>query len=156
LPHYIQSLVERYRIKPDQVELELTETALIDDPDTSERALKAFKSLGFSLSLDDFGTGYASLRELNRLPIDELKIDRSFIADLGSRPEARKIVVGVVAMAHSMGIRVIAEGVETKEQEAILRRIGCDNVQGYLYARPMPANEFAHFVVGWKNNRKSS
>lgn len=149
LRHYIADLVERYGVHPSQVELELTETALIDDPGTSTVALRAFKELGFAVSLDDFGTGYASLSELNRLPIDELKIDRAFVNDLGVREEADKIVVGVVAMAHSMGLRVIAEGVETREQERLLEEIGCDAVQGFLYAEPMAADVFEQFVADW-------
>jgi diguanylate cyclase (GGDEF)-like protein len=149
LPRHFAHLVERYGIQPGQLELELTETALIDEPEIAGRALKEFKALGFRISLDDFGTGYASLSELNRLPIDELKIDRSFVGDLGTRLEAHKIIVGVVAMAHSMGLRVIAEGVETEQQEQLLRTIGCDEVQGFRYARPMPADEFERFAGNW-------
>jgi diguanylate cyclase (GGDEF)-like protein len=149
LPRHVANLVKRYGVQPAQLEFELTETALIDDPGAAGRALKEFKALGFSISLDDFGTGYASLSELNRLPIDELKIDRSFVVDLGTRLEAHKIVVGVVAMAHSMGLRVIAEGVETEQQEQLLRSIGCDEVQGFFYAPPMSADEFERFARDW-------
>jgi EAL domain-containing protein (putative c-di-GMP-specific phosphodiesterase class I) len=99
--------------------------------------------------LDDFGTGYSSLSQLNRLPLDELKVDCSFVSDIGLREDARKIIGGVVALAHSMGLKVVAEGVESRDQEEFLCRIGCDEAQGYYYAPPLSAPELATFVARW-------
>jgi EAL domain-containing protein (putative c-di-GMP-specific phosphodiesterase class I) len=105
--------------------------------------LRELKTLGLSLSLDDFGTGYSSLSYLRRFPIDELKIDRSFINDIHTNPDDAAIAGAIVAMAHSLGLSVVAEGVEKEEQADLLATLGCNQVQGYYYARPMAAIAFA-------------
>ncbi|HJQ44870.1 MAG TPA: EAL domain-containing protein [Amycolatopsis sp.] len=116
--------------------LEITETTLMRNPADAAVKLQALRSLGVTLAIDDFGTGYASLAQLLRLPLDVLKIDRSFVVDLGRSREAEGVVGGIIAMAHAIGLTVIAEGVETAQQAKILRRLACDRAQGYYYGRP--------------------
>jgi len=128
---------------PTQFILELTESMVMHDVDSTLTSLRALKTLGVSLSLDDFGTGYSSLSYLRRFPIDELKIDRSFINDIHTNPDDAAIAGAIVAMARSLGLSVVAEGVEKKEQSDLLAALGCNQVQGYFYARPMTASAFA-------------
>jgi diguanylate cyclase (GGDEF)-like protein/PAS domain S-box-containing protein len=127
---------------PSLVILELTESMVMHDVDSTLVALRALKKLGVSLSLDDFGTGYSSLSYLRRFPIDELKIDRSFINDIHTNPDDAAIAGAIVAMARSLSLSVVAEGVENKEQAALLTTLGCNQVQGYYYARPLTVNAF--------------
>ncbi|MBL0244008.1 MAG: EAL domain-containing protein [Rhodoferax sp.] len=127
---------------PTQFILELTESMVMHDVDSNLVALRALKQLGVSLSLDDFGTGYSSLSYLRRFPIDELKIDRSFITDIHTSPDDAAIAGAIVAMARSLGLSVVAEGVETKEQADLLVAMGCNQVQGNYFARPMPERAF--------------
>ena len=124
------------------IEFELTETAVMTNPDEAARNLRSLKTLGVRLSLDDFGTGYSSLAQLKRFPFDFVKIDRSFVAGLAVNPEDKAIASAIIAMAHSLGLKVVAEGVETAEQLAVLRRLRCDEMQGYYFSRPVPADEF--------------
>jgi EAL domain-containing protein (putative c-di-GMP-specific phosphodiesterase class I) len=123
--------------------LELTESAIIGSGPQVGETLAALKALGVKLALDDFGTGYSSLTYLRRFPIDEIKIDRSFVTDCDSDGHNAAITAAIIAMAHGLGLRVVAEGVETPRQLAVLRTHGADAFQGYLYARPLPAAEFA-------------
>ncbi|MBI2749986.1 MAG: EAL domain-containing protein [Burkholderiales bacterium] len=127
---------------PSQFILELTESMVMHDVDSTLVALRALKGLGVSLSLDDFGTGYSSLSYLRRFPIDELKIDRSFINDIHTNSDDAAIAGAIVAMARSLGLSVVAEGVEKKEQAELLSNLGCNQVQGYYYARPMTEAAF--------------
>jgi len=128
-------------IEPHQLELEITETALMKDVDHSAELLRILRGRGIHISVDDFGTGYSSLSYLKRFSIDTLKIDRSFIRELSINPDDIAVVAAIIAMSHRLGVRVIAEGVETEAQLACLRSLRCDNVQGYLFAKPMPADE---------------
>ncbi|MEB3366553.1 EAL domain-containing protein [Saccharopolyspora mangrovi] len=123
--------------------LELTEEAIMHDPAAAARVLNTLRELGVSLAIDDFGTGYSSLAQLRRLPLDTLKIDRSFITDLVESDELRIIVTSVVTMAHGIGLEVVAEGVETAQQLDFLGSIGCDHVQGYYLSKPTPLAELA-------------
>jgi diguanylate cyclase (GGDEF)-like protein len=123
---------------PARLELEITEGVLLHDEAFVQETLRALKSLGVSLAMDDFGTGYSSLSHLRRFPFDRIKIDRSFVCDLGQQENARAIVRAVMALGGSLGMPVIAEGVETEEQALILQREGCCAAQGFLYGRPMP------------------
>ncbi len=127
---------------PTQFILELTESMVMQDVDSTLVALRSLKKLGVSLSLDDFGTGYSSLSYLRRFPIDELKIDRSFINDIHTNQDDAAIAGAIVAMARSLGLSVVAEGVEKKEQAELLASLGCNQVQGYYYARPMAESAF--------------
>ena len=126
--------------------LELTETAIMESGASVETTLNALKSLGVQLSLDDFGTGYSSLSYLHRLPLDELKIDRSFLAACTEGTAAGAVTAAIIAMGHRLGLSVVAEGVETEAQLAFIRAEGCATYQGYLFARPMPAEEFTQLL----------
>jgi len=120
----------------DLLDLEVTETTLMRDMDESISKMSLLRSRGIRISIDDFGTGYSSLGYLPRLPVDTLKIDRSFVAGLGTETAARSLVAGMISLAHSIGKQVVVEGVETVEQLELLRSIGCDEIQGFLLGRP--------------------
>jgi EAL domain-containing protein (putative c-di-GMP-specific phosphodiesterase class I) len=120
------------------LEIEVTETALVADIAEAAKTLHTVKQLGVRIAIDDFGTGYSSLAYLDELPVDTVKIDKSFIARLGATVEGANLIDGVVRLAHRLGLTVVAEGVEGLEQDQILRDLACDAAQGYLYARPGP------------------
>jgi diguanylate cyclase (GGDEF)-like protein/PAS domain S-box-containing protein len=130
-------------VAPSALEVELTESALMADPERAKQVLEQLHALGVGISIDDFGTGYSSLSYLKRFPAQTVKIDRSFISGLPSDGDDTAITQAVIAMAHSLGLKVVAEGVETAAQLAALRRLGCDEAQGYLLGRPMPAADLA-------------
>ena len=126
----------------DRLELELTESVAMRNVDTSITLLQRLKTMGVQLAIDDFGTGYSSLSYLQRLPVNRVKIDQSFVRELLSRVQPVPIVRAIIAMAHSLQLEVLAEGVEHDTQRTILMAEGCDQAQGYLFGRPMPAAEF--------------
>ncbi|MDD5248116.1 MAG: EAL domain-containing protein [Rhodocyclaceae bacterium] len=128
------------------LELEVTESAVMQDPEKTVAILHELKSIGVRLSLDDFGTGYSSLNYLKRFPIDALKIDQSFVRDITTDPDDAAIALAVIALAHSLRRRVVAEGVETEAQLEFLRAHRCDEMQGYYFSRPLPADEFARLL----------
>lgn len=132
-------------LEGEDLEIELTETGLIQDIDRAIDSLRGLKRLGVSVALDDFGTGYSSLSYLSRLPVDTLKIDRSFVDTLGSQPQSDAVVRSITALAQALGLSTVAEGVETRQQLLCLQQLGCDDVQGYLVSRPMPAGEVAQW-----------
>ncbi|CAN7308234.1 EAL domain-containing protein [Pseudoduganella sp. LjRoot289] len=138
----IREALARHGLEPRHVAFELTESMVMGDPDQAALHLKALKALGVQLALDDFGTGYSSLAYLQRFPFDFVKIDRSFIASVSNSPGDAAIVTAVIAMAHSLHLRVVAEGVETEGQLRFLRERRCDEMQGYLFSPPVPAGEF--------------
>lgn len=138
--------LEESGFDPCRLELEMTESVLIDNTESTLATVKRLKSLGVKLSIDDFGTGYSSLSYLKRFAVDKLKIDQSFIRDLASDPEDVAIVRAVVQMAKSLGLKTIAEGVEDVKILEVLRAFGCDEAQGFYFARPMPAKEFALYL----------
>jgi EAL domain-containing protein (putative c-di-GMP-specific phosphodiesterase class I) len=143
-PHMVASVaraLEEMGADPARLRLELTETALMADHHAAVRTCNELTALGVSLVLDDFGTGFSSLSHLGRYPIDTVKIDRSFVADLTVDPGARGIVAAVLTMAAGFGARVVAEGVERPEQARLLREMGCDMAQGYLFSRPVPVED---------------
>ncbi len=137
----IATVIAEAGLEASTICLEMTETTVMEDIATTIGILDDLKSLGFVVSIDDFGTGYSSLEYLHRMPIDEVKIDQSFVAGLGTDAENTAIVASVISLAHAMDLDVVAEGVETHEQLARLRSLGCDFAQGYLFARPMPPSE---------------
>jgi diguanylate cyclase (GGDEF)-like protein len=143
----IASIVRTTGIAPDCLELEITESLLIDGKSGVAGMLDELRSMGITLALDDFGTGYSSLAYLKRFPVDTVKIDRSFVTDLSISEDAGAIAAAVIAMAHALQKRVVAEGVETQKQTALLTRLGCDHIQGYYYSQPLPASMFAAFAA---------
>ena len=143
----VMDTLEQTGLAPQYLQLELTESVLMEDVDLAIEVLDAFKQAGIQVAIDDFGTGYSSLIYLKRLPIDLLKIDGSFVQDIISDPNDAAIVAAIAAMARSMELGVIAEGVETEPQLRMLERQGCHEVQGYFISRPAPADEFEAFVL---------
>jgi EAL domain-containing protein (putative c-di-GMP-specific phosphodiesterase class I) len=135
----VAAIMAETGIAPSRVVLEVTEGVLIDNPQEAQARLEALRGLGVSLALDDFGTGYSSLNYLQKFPFDRLKIDRAFVASLGSSGNTGAIIQSIVTLGHALGMKVLAEGVETDEQRVLLRLAGCDEMQGYLFARPGPA-----------------
>ncbi|HED34548.1 MAG TPA: EAL domain-containing protein [Gammaproteobacteria bacterium] len=142
LVEQIKCLIAQYEIDPKHIDLEITETIAMQDADNSINKMHQLKELGVKLSMDDFGTGYSSLSYLHQFPLDVLKIDRSFVKDITGNGEDGAIARAVIAMAHSMKLKVIAEGVETESQYSFLHAYGCEIIQGYLISRPVPADEF--------------
>ena len=128
------------------LELELTESAMMHDPEYAQRCLRELNQLGISFALDDFGTGFSSLSNLQHLPISLVKIDKSFVQELGQSADAEHIIRAIISLAHSLQISVVAEGVETEGQLEFLRQQHCDEIQGYYYARPMPWNDLVQFM----------
>ncbi len=135
----LESLISEFDLKPGDVKLEITETTVMDERHDMVPAMEDIRNMGFPLAMDDFGTGHSSLSCLHSFPIDVLKIDRSFIINLGESREFTAVVQAIVTLAHHLDLEVVAEGVETKEQLAQLQVLGCLNVQGYLFSRPLPA-----------------
>ena len=133
-------------IDPATLCLEVTESVVMENAEFAITTLRELKALGVRISIDDFGTGYSSLAYLRRFPLDELKVDKSFVDGLGRDPEATAIVAAVMGMAHALDLTVVAEGVETEAQAAALRNLGCDEAQGYLYARPQSAHDIDPFL----------
>jgi len=146
LGEVVKRVLDAHKTDPKLIELELTESLLMVNTEEAVRTLEYLKSLGVRLSIDDFGTGYSSLSYLKRFPIDALKIDRSFIDEITTDVDDATITLAVIGMAHSLGLKVVAEGVETEAQIAFLSANGCDEAQGYYFARPQPAGELARVV----------
>ncbi|HEY9105536.1 MAG TPA: EAL domain-containing protein [Roseateles sp.] len=143
----LQQALSRHQLDAALLSCEITESVAMEDAGVTERVLQRLGELGVSLSIDDFGTGYSSLSYLRRLPVSQLKIDRSFIQDLESSADARAIVKAVIELAHALGLEVVAEGVETEGQAAELRAKRCDKLQGFLFARPMPPLDLAEWAM---------
>ena len=142
LAELIQSIIEETQADPQYLTLELTEGVIMENAEANLETLRRLKAMGAKLSIDDFGTGYSSLSYLHKFPLDELKIDRSFIMEIKGPDERAAVVTAIIAMAHGLELSVVAEGVETEPQLAFLRAQGCDEFQGYLKSKPVPADEF--------------
>ena len=142
LVEQVRAMVSESGVDPELMHmcLEITESVMMDDAVVTMRTLERLKELGVRIAVDDFGTGYSSLAYLSRFAVDVLKIDRSFVAGLGARDQSRAIVASIVELGHALGLEVVAEGVETEEQLDLLREVGCDLAQGFLLARPQPAD----------------
>jgi EAL domain-containing protein (putative c-di-GMP-specific phosphodiesterase class I) len=136
----VESILRKSGFDPSLIELELTETLVMRDVQESSRQLSRLKHLGFHIAVDDFGTGYSSLSYLHQLPIDTLKIDKSFIDKVTEPAGTRPIVEAVVSLSKSLALTTIAEGVETREQFAVLNELGCDVIQGYYFFKPLPVD----------------
>ncbi|WP_354669641.1 EAL domain-containing protein [Pseudomonas sp. WAC2] len=142
----VQGVLQKYALGAEQLELELTESVLMNNAERAIDTLRQLKALGLSISIDDFGTGYSSLSYLKRLPIDKIKIDRSFISEIISDQRDAAITQGIISMAHHLKLKVVAEGVEHESQFAFLRKNQCDLFQGYYFAKPMPFTELEAFL----------
>jgi diguanylate cyclase (GGDEF)-like protein len=142
----VRRALEEANLPPQYLEMELTESVVMSDPDESTRILRELSSMGVLLSVDDFGTGYSSMSYLRRFPIDRLKIDRIFISEIDSSPEDASIVRAIVSLAQTLNLKVVAEGVETSAQLEFIQQIGCNEYQGYYFSRPVPAAEFERLV----------
>jgi len=149
----LTSVLDECRLSPELLELEVTESLLMDNIDNVIGQLSEIRSLGVSLAIDDFGTGYSSLSYLKQLPVDILKIDRSFVKDLPNNSDDREITSLIITLAKKLNRKVIAEGVETEGQIDFLRENGCDYGQGYFYAKPLPADEFLVALFNWDNQQ---
>jgi EAL domain-containing protein (putative c-di-GMP-specific phosphodiesterase class I) len=146
LTNAIAKALEETRLDPEYLELELTESITMRHVETSITMLQELRAMGVRLSIDDFGTGYSSLSHLQRFPLNMLKIDQSFARDITRNAANASITRAIISLAHGMNLSVLAEGVETEEQLALLRGQGCDEVQGHYFGRPMPGEEFKQLL----------
>jgi diguanylate cyclase (GGDEF)-like protein len=145
-PQEVSGIARHYELAPGTLGLEVTESVLIEDAESPVTVLARLREDGLRISLDDFGTGYSSLSYLKRLPLDALKVDRSFVKGLDSSPDDAAIIEAVVKLAQTLGLDVVAEGVETDQQAELLRRLSCRKAQGFLFTPPLPADEFRHYL----------
>ena len=143
---HLLGMTGEFGIRPDRLEIEVREGTLMDNIDTAAGVIRGLSEAGIRISIDDFGTGYSSLSYLQRFPISTIKIDRSFIGDITSDTDIATIVRGIIAMAHATGLEVIAEGVETGAQLAFLRKLQCDQFQGYLFSKPLEPDDAARLL----------
>jgi len=143
----VEKVLERTQARPTDLCLELTESLFMEDVEYFGRTLAGLKSVGVRLAIDDFGTGYSSLSYLKRFPFDAVKVDRAFVEGLGTDPHDSALVAAIVAMADALGLEVTAEGVETREQLANLKRLQCGRAQGFYLARPLPAADISRLVA---------
>ncbi len=148
LPQLVAQALKTHGVPASALEVEVTESILLSEPELSIGIARELAAMGVQLSIDDFGTGYSSLAYLKKLPIAALKIDRSFVRDLGTDPDDEAIVRAIIALAHSLKLKVVAEGVETEAQLSFLRAMDCEEYQGFLTSRPLPADTFARLLPG--------
>ncbi len=147
---HLSAMIQRYEVNPNLLKLELTESMLLEDIDHTITIMNELKAIGLQFELDDFGTGYSSLQYLKRLPLSQLKIDQSFVRDIVIDSSDRAIVLTIITMAHTLGLEVIAEGVETEEQRQYLLENGCANFQGYLFSKPLPIDQLEKLLLSSK------
>ncbi|OYY80521.1 MAG: hypothetical protein B7Y33_03495 [Hydrogenophilales bacterium 16-62-9] len=147
----IDAILKETGMAPAHLQLEVTESAAMDNPVRSFGMLEALRQRGLHVYIDDFGTGYSNLGQLKRMPIDALKIDRSFVSDVLTDSDDAEIVNAIIRLAHALKLRVVAEGVELADQVAFLRQNGCDEIQGYVVAKPLPPDQVAAFF-DWRFN----
>lgn len=143
----ISRILDETGLDSHSLELELTESSIMQSADSAMRTLGDLRAMGIEISIDDFGTGYSSLGYLKRLPIDTLKIDQSFVREMMTEPQSAAIVQTIIALAHNLGQKVVAEGVETEEQLRLLHQLGCDQAQGYQFSKPLPPEAFEHLLL---------
>jgi EAL domain-containing protein (putative c-di-GMP-specific phosphodiesterase class I) len=147
-PELLASLLQRYELPAGRLRIEITEGAMMNDLARTREILERVRALGVGVSVDDFGTGYSSLSYLKRLPVDELKMDRSFVRNIATDAEDLAIVRSTVDLAHNLGLTVVAEGAEDGAAVRLLTELGCDDVQGYVFSRPLTPEAFAEWMVG--------
>jgi EAL domain-containing protein (putative c-di-GMP-specific phosphodiesterase class I) len=143
----IAEVLKETGVDPDCLDLEVTESIAMSDVERTASQLRELRRMGVHVSIDDFGTGYSSLNYLKKLPIERIKIDKSFVQDIANSADDRAIISAVTSMARKMGIRTVAEGVETEEQLAFLRSAECDEAQGFLFSRPLSADQFRELIT---------
>jgi EAL domain-containing protein (putative c-di-GMP-specific phosphodiesterase class I) len=149
-PDFIENLLallREFKVKPSQLQLELTETAVMEHIEYGLSQLQLLREAGFSIAIDDFGTGYSSLSYLIKLPVDVVKLDRSIINDIEHSLATQSMVRNVIRMSHELGISLVAEGIETKEQHDLLTLMNCNYAQGYLYSKPVDAGRFLQLAI---------
>ena len=149
LPIKFMDILQRHQVAPESFCLEITESAIMDDPIRAQHTLERLHAMGVKLSIDDFGTGYSSLAYLKRLPVDELKIDKSFVLNMENDIGDTKIVRSTIDLGHNMGLRVVAEGIESEAVWRLLAALGCDEGQGYFMSRPIPGDQLADWIRNW-------
>jgi diguanylate cyclase len=147
LPDHLANLLSRHRIPAERLTLEITESALMAEPERALGILSRLSEMGVRLSIDDFGVAYSSLSHLSRLPVDEIKIDRSFVANMDTEAGDAFVVSSSIELARNLGLNTVAEGVETETTWNTLTGLGCDYAQGFYLAKPMPASEIHHWVA---------
>jgi len=143
----VLDILQQHQLTTDILELEITETTVMVDAEESIAKLVECREMGLLISMDDFGTGYSSLSYLRRLPIDTLKIDQSFVTSISDEEDTHAIVAATIVLAHKLGLKVVAEGVEKEKQRQLLQEMSCDAIQGYLISRPLSAEEFARLFL---------
>jgi diguanylate cyclase (GGDEF)-like protein len=155
LPGTVKNALDTTGLKASDLTLELTESSIMEDVETTIENLHLFKKIGVNLSIDDFGTGYSSLAYLKRFPIDKLKIDRSFVKNVDNNADDKSIVRSIISLGHNLKLSIIAEGVEKVEHMTLLDSLNCEESQGYYISRPLPMKQFIEFVISWQKNIKA-
>jgi EAL domain-containing protein (putative c-di-GMP-specific phosphodiesterase class I) len=151
LPELVGALLAKHGVDADRLRIEITESTLMADPERAVLILTRLAEMGVRLAIDDFGTGYSSLAYLRRLPVDEIKIDKSFVLEMTSAENAAVIVRSTIDLGHNLGLTVVAEGVENQETWDMLATSSCDQVQGYGLSRPLPGDDLATWVLSYEN-----
>jgi EAL domain-containing protein (putative c-di-GMP-specific phosphodiesterase class I) len=149
----LKQILTKFSLSKSSVKLEITESCMIDPLSNELKVLNQLRNLGVKLCIDDFGTGYSSLSCLHEFPIDTLKIDRSFVNRIGKISGDSEIVQTIITLAHRLGMDVVAEGIETTAQFKLLRSLGCEYGQGYLFAKPLPQDDATKFVSNWRSRK---
>ncbi len=152
-PERVRQLIQQYQLRPENLQLELTESGIMENPDNAIPLLQTLRATGIGLSIDDFGTGHSSLAYLQKLPVSELKIDRSFVIDIDQQDSTQKLVRTIVEMGHGLGLHVIAEGIETQAERDTLNKLGCDSIQGYFASKPLHGNALEQWLQSLPTNR---
>ena len=147
---YVVTRLEKHSVDPKTLSLEITESTLMENTNTTRELLERLRDIGVSISIDDFGTGYSSLSHLHQFPVETLKIDRSFVAELGLDESGKELVRTMITLGHGLGLKIVAEGIEEPEQAAALQLFGCDLFQGYMISKPMPFLDVLSFVREWQ------
>ncbi|REL34941.1 EAL domain-containing protein [Thalassotalea euphylliae] len=156
LPQMIANILEESQLPAKHLELEITEGTVMDSPQQAIDTMLQIRSMGIHLALDDFGTGYSSLAYLKKFPLNTLKIDKAFVDDIESSDQGRNMVATIVTIAHNLGMQVVAEGVENNNQLSFLAGLGCEQLQGYLYSKPLPENDFQKYLLSYQITDKST
>jgi diguanylate cyclase (GGDEF)-like protein len=152
LPDKITALFEQHQVTAEAISLEVTESSIMDDPERAEETLLQLSDMGIKIAIDDFGTGYSSLSYLKRLPVNKLKIDKSFVMNMENNDSDKSIVRSTIDLAHNLNLQVVAEGIENQAAWDLLEKMGCDYGQGYFMGKPMPVNQYAAWLKQWQSN----